>query len=357
MALYFDILLENGLGNVIQYFKSHGFEDKIYIDSLPHPNRAFIDKEKFEEWFFQDGFINFLNAISENGINQAAELNDFIKEFFSPIYLIKRQHFLFSNQNKEQIQPIRILRLNEFGSPKRVFSASEDLFGQLVNNSFQNRITAESHIARGFQKRWINSFFGENSELSDIPLNKLCSHFEVKLNNRYLTEHGMGVFKVLNLIYFLSEEYLGNQNYDNVLFNRWTLEEFINYQFDLKQKRPINQNKYLVIEEPETNLHPDFQVILADMLYEFALHSDWHLIVETHSEYLVRKLQVLTANQKTQHDLVRILNFGNKENSGKVKVIKIRKNGGLSDSFFPGFYNVAHELQYQLLLSNGTSNN
>jgi len=94
------------------------------------------------------------------------------------------------------------------------------------------------------------------------------------------------------------------------------------------------------------------------MLYNFSLQSDWHMVLETHSEYIIRKLQVCTAQQiVNETEFVSIINFGSKENLGKVKNIKIRKNGSLSDSFFPGFFDVAHELQYQLLLSNGTSNN
>lgn len=62
----------------------------------------------------------------------------------------------------------------------------------------------------------------------------------------------------------------------------------------------------IIIEEPEQNLHPKMQSLLADLFY--FLNTDYHckFIVETHSEYLIRKTQVLVAeaNYVDEKDLV-----------------------------------------------------
>ena len=55
--------------------------------------------------------------------------------------------------------------------------------------------------------------------------------------------------------------------------------------------------RIVVIEEPEQNMHPKLQSKLADLLYEVWKESNGNLqfVVETHSEYLVRRLQVIAA--------------------------------------------------------------
>jgi predicted ATP-dependent endonuclease of OLD family len=354
MKLFFEILKNLDREDIVTYLKSYGFESKTYEGHLPHTDRTFLSKDEFEQWFFQEGFMDFLGNLSDNAFDKKSKLNSLLKLFFAPVYESKRNHFWHQTDTPNKIQPINILRLNDFGSPKRVFSSDSDLFGQLIDKSHSLRHTNEYAEIEHFRKTWIESFFGEQAKLTIEPLNKLCSHYEVKLNDRYLTEHGTGVFKILTLIFFLS------QGYKDLRVDRgeMTIPERIYEIFKYKEAIPLNYRKYLVLEEPETNLHPDFQVILADMLYNFSLQSDWHVVLETHSEYIIRKLQVCTAQQiVNETEFVSLINFGSKENLGKVKNIKIHKNGSLTDSFFPGFFDVAHELQYQLLLSNGTSNN
>lgn len=54
----------------------------------------------------------------------------------------------------------------------------------------------------------------------------------------------------------------------------------------------------LYIEEPEQNLHPKLQSRLADLFNEF----DLQCIIETHSEYLIRRTQVLVAQSGFTED-------------------------------------------------------
>ena len=59
-----------------------------------------------------------------------------------------------------------------------------------------------------------------------------------------------------------------------------------------------------IMEEPEQNLHPMLQSKLADLFYELHSAYGFRFIVETHSEYLVRRSQVIVGEQyKTQEEL------------------------------------------------------
>ena len=53
----------------------------------------------------------------------------------------------------------------------------------------------------------------------------------------------------------------------------------------------------IVIEEPEQNLHPKMQSYLADLFYYLASCENCKFLIETHSEYLVRKSQVIVSDE------------------------------------------------------------
>ena len=62
-----------------------------------------------------------------------------------------------------------------------------------------------------------------------------------------------------------------------------------NYSGRIDMFRP----SILMIEEPETNLHPRFQSLLADLFFDASRSFNIQFILETHSEYLIRKFQYL----------------------------------------------------------------
>jgi predicted ATPase len=101
----------------------------------------------------------------------------------------------------------------------------------------------------------------------------------------------------------------------------------------------VNENPTLIIEEPESNLHPNLQSKLADVFVLANKTFGLKFIIETHSEYLIRKFQYLTAKNEINQDDSVIYYFNSDEfvNSlePKVKHIFINEYGGLTDSFGP----------------------
>jgi len=118
----------------------------------------------------------------------------------------------------------------------------------------------------------------------------------------------------------------------------------------------------LILEEPEANLHPDLQSKLADALVLCLLvFPNLNFIIETHSEYLIRKLQYLTAKKELNQDQSVIYYFNSDKyvsrEERKVKKIEITSTGNLTDTFGPGFYDEATKLKFDLMKINKEQNN
>lgn len=115
----------------------------------------------------------------------------------------------------------------------------------------------------------------------------------------------------------------------------------------------IFEPSLLLIEEPETNLHPKWQSLLAEMFFEANKKFNIQLIIETHSEYLIRRFQNLVAAHK-EVDLIKIfyLRHIKNANDGKkqVEVFHIEDDGSIPYQVFDGgFFDESNSLQLSLL--------
>ena len=112
-----------------------------------------------------------------------------------------------------------------------------------------------------------------------------------------------------------------------------------------------NTRKTLIIEEPEAFLHPNWQSKLADLfvLIKKRSTSDINIVIETHSVYLIQKLQLLVAKGEVEKEKINILYF---ERDKKPYRIHIRKDGILKESFGTGFYDETARLTSEILYLN-----
>lgn len=62
------------------------------------------------------------------------------------------------------------------------------------------------------------------------------------------------------------------------------------------------KSKIIIFEEPEQNLHPALQSKLADLFADIHKSFGYNVIVETHSEYLIRRTQALIASGEVSFD-------------------------------------------------------
>lgn len=111
---------------------------------------------------------------------------------------------------------------------------------------------------------------------------------------------------------------------------------------NLKQKQ--DRLITIIIEEPESNLHPNYQAQLADLFVDAYKEYGIEFILETHSEYLARRMQVIVKNKGIEKENIIIHNL----KDGQDREIRIKEDGGLSQRFWPGFYSEALDLALTL---------
>ena len=238
--------------------------------------------------------------------------------------------FSFTHPQLEYIKHLSSLR----GHQNRVLENQSNFeIDKLVKKYYQKEYADLNNKSQKFVKQ-SSSLFGIDGGIDIKRHEDFISVVKLKANGKVvnLADHGFGFSQVLPLILFLATN--------------------ISFPFETS----------LIIEEPESNLHPNFQSNLADLLVLFKkVGSSSNIIIETHSEYLIRKLQYLVAsNQIDKNDI--IIHYFNDDQyvtkeEPKVKHIEITSNGNLTENFGPGFYDETTRLQFDLLRVNQEQKN
>ncbi len=113
----------------------------------------------------------------------------------------------------------------------------------------------------------------------------------------------------------------------------------------------IGQGDLILLEEPENALHPNFQTLLADIFVEAYKSFKTHFVIETHSEYLIRKLQVLVKRGEIHPEDIAIYYFADAKNLNietRCNRITINEDGELNGIFGKGFIDEADSLAWEL---------
>jgi predicted ATPase len=109
----------------------------------------------------------------------------------------------------------------------------------------------------------------------------------------------------------------------------------------------LEQNS-LLVEQPELHIHPKLQAKLTE-LFVNKISEKKNIVIETHSEHIVRKLQILIAQRKIDRDKVEILYFDNNNGSTKIRKMELDERGLFLEDWPDGFFDTSSELSLQLL--------
>ena len=95
-----------------------------------------------------------------------------------------------------------------------------------------------------------------------------------------------------------------------------------------------------MLENPEIHLHPTMQADLGDLFIDIVESGDKRLVIETHSEYLLRRIRRRISEGKINKDDVAICLFHpkTKEKPAWVEILDIGEKGNFKwpEEFYGG---------------------
>ena len=91
----------------------------------------------------------------------------------------------------------------------------------------------------------------------------------------------------------------------------------------------------ICIQEPESNLHPKYQSEITEVIVDsYNLNNNYH-IVETHSEILVLRLQLIKQKKDKAEDVS--INFIQKDGESEIVNIGVNDKGEFTTKWPKGF--------------------
>ncbi|WP_037320633.1 DUF3696 domain-containing protein [Salegentibacter sp. Hel_I_6] len=314
--------------------------------------------------------VEFEDAIEIEELDILSNFTHNISYLFKEVKLIFKKYIkrAFKKFNEDKIE-VKVSRLGQILFQENWFQfepfdkeSGENIISQLgrFDPEFKSLLNQVDYLSanRGNQRRVLQNE-------SEVEIDKIVADFAERSNKNL--EFIEKAFKIMEIPGKLIPVRYENTISVIYLEHEGKKVSLADLGFGFSQLIPIflkiiMSKNILIIEEPEANLHPDLQAKLADILNlavtEFPAKK---LIIETHSEYLIRKLQYLTAKKELSPEQSVIYYFNAdkyvSQEEPKVKKIEITQTGNLTDTFGPGFYDEATRLQFDLMKINQEQNN
>ncbi len=185
--------------------------------------------------------------------------------------------------------------------------------------------------------KWFSEAMGYQigiDEIRDSNLFRIKVYSEQKPDGDNLIDVGFGISQILPIVTQLYYDKQGENEYRSSPAGRDLAEIF-------------------VIEQPEIHLHPKAQAELVNLFVERISdeQNKAQIIIETHSEHLIRRLQNLVADpdNRFRADDVAIYYVDMKEEGiSWVKRMNLNQNGQFIDKWPSGFFDKGYLLSQEL---------
>lgn len=217
-----------------------------------------------------------------------------------------------------------------------------DHIAKAIHDFYSEKILKGSQEAL-FVQKWMKELgVGEDYEITPIQgeaytvdiKEKYISEDEEHEDHVNLADKGMGSIQVMVMLFRIAA----------------TLRRF---NLVNKTQKDIAYKPIIVIEEPEQNLHPNIQSKLADLFKAVSEKYHCRFIIESHSEYLIRRIQCLVGEEKyaTEKDLVannpfEIMEF---KANDDPEIMEFYTTGGFKEKFGEGFLDEASRLDMEII--------
>jgi len=287
--------------------------------------------DTFESLF--DDFTNYATINYKRGFDAVERGEEGIENFESfrafyedlPIFESSIENFL------EVISNIKFVYLSANSSKQSALLSIRDKKNELAQSIHQHYTGL--HDQTGFIKRWMKEL--EVGEDFDIK-SHAGEAYEVKIKTNegwiQLADLGLGSIQAMQLIFRVAN-ILDGDIYENASDGK-------------------KQLKTVFIEEPELNLHPALQSKLADLFFEAFDKHQVRFIIETHSEYILRRSQVIVAENDLEvapNENPFCVYYFPKEAKQLPYQMKFKSDGVFDKNFGEGFFDAASSSTLDLL--------
>lgn len=341
-----------------KYLNKYKESIQSYIDS---DWKNIIDLEKSKNFSMIDNFQDLINALGW--------YTDYNRTYSSVLHWIDNSATVWPHISSFlHYLLVRALNPNLIGQigyvdastvdVKRLYSLDfSDRFGNLwkkYNELSQTELSyfidtdaglikrnTESHGR--FMRKWVREF----GICNDLKVENYEGMLRINLtskddpNGRLLADYGYGVTQLIALLLNIEIAISQVKERHDVVAG-----EKAEYGGDYSKIIPYT----LILEEPEVHLHPSLQSRLADMFLDAEKYGV-HFVIETHSEYLVRRSQVIVAEMNLKdEDLAyenpfRVYYF---PESKPPYDMNYRPDGCFLEEFGSGFFDEASKLAFKL---------
>ncbi|KAF2335380.1 AAA family ATPase [Flavobacterium ginsenosidimutans] len=301
---------------------------KNYVDEIAKAKKIIESSTDSREVKENKNKIDIINKKIE-----LLELTDqTLEEKIQELVDIDNYRHELSKSIENSIRAIKDVHLYYLGANPSKQSAlfsirdKQNNLAQAIHDFKQSKIYPE-HSEYIFVKKWMKKFeVGEDFNI-EFYAGEAYEFYVIdeEQNTAHLADKGMGSLQAMMLILRVATIMRKHRN-------------------NLKQIT-------IIVEEPELNLHPALQSKLSSFFHTVNVEYGIHFIIETHSEYLIRKSQLLVAeNGYTNPD-------GLNPNPFKIHYFDLengpyqmnyRFDGRFTNEFGTGFYDVNNNLIFDL---------
>lgn len=353
--LKYSIPVVGGVFATLDYLiKEKDNSDQIELINLKkkgerlYENKKLIQKKLHKS---EKNFNNYDNGVKLpiNPVFYFDELNDSELVINNVIKKVIGEYFRL-NKKKLGLLDIEneIEKLNEFSeqvlslftfdishlSPHRTSQSkllihdNNDVDINILVKNFVEKNLQKNLVVSKFTKKWISKDnFDIGEDFRFVTYESSVSKIEILENGIWinLSDKGFGAGQVFSILLSISLSFKKPKTV-------FSAKGSPDYEEDVS---------IILIEEPEANLHPALQSKLVDLFLEVSWKFGTRFIIETHSEYMIRKSQLLNLKKK----YFKLFYF---DNEGPYEMI-YNEQGKFDKDFGSGFYDEAGGLTLKMI--------